>query len=137
MQGYIRFKDEAISLRRRGRTYTEIQELLGIKVPPSTLCTWFKQLKLSPQERERILLRGKERIRNGSAKASATRKLAKEKRLKNIYHNNAYLKDLLEDKDIAKMVLVMLYLCEGSKHRSAVNAARIKTLKHWSPFGQQ
>jgi transposase-like protein len=117
MQGYIQFKDEAISLRRQGKTYTEIQELLGVKVPPSTLYTWFKQLQISHQESEHILLHGKERIRNGSVKASATRKLAKKNQLEIIRQENFYLKKALNDNYIAEISLVMLYLCEGSKSK--------------------
>jgi len=119
MQGYIQYRDKAIALRRSGRTYTEIQELLDVKVPPSTLCTWFKQLQLSHQERENILSRGKERIRSGSIKASATRKLAKKNRLEIVHRENFYLKNVLDNNDIAKIGLVMLYLCEGSKHQNA------------------
>ena len=116
MQGYIRYKDKAITLRQSGKTYTEIQELLIVKIPPSTLCTWFHQTQFSSQEKKRILLHSKERIRNGNTKANATRKLAKEKRLKNIYDDNIYLKDLLDNTDIAKIGLSILYLGEGSKH---------------------
>jgi len=76
MQGYIQYKDRALALRQSGKTYTEIQEVLKINIPPGTLCAWFRQVHFSPQEKARIFLRGKERIRNGSAKASVTRKLA-------------------------------------------------------------
>jgi len=119
MQSYIQFIDKAMALRRQGRTYSEIQELLTVKVPPSTLSTWFKQLQLSHQEKDLISFHGKERIRNGSIKASATRKLAKKKRLEIIYKENLYLKEALDDNEVAKITLVMLYLCEGSKHQSA------------------
>ena len=98
-------------LRRGGKTYAQIREMLRAKIPPSTLCTWFKQINFSAQE--------KERIKNGIANASATRKLAREKRLKNICNDNIHLKDLLNNKDVAKICLIMLYLCEGSKHQNA------------------
>jgi hypothetical protein len=97
-------------------TYTEIQKMLNANIPPSTLCDWFKQIQFSSQEKEKILLRGKERIRNGNIKASATRKLAKKSRLQNIYTDNAYLKKILDDKNAAKVGLAILYLGEGSKH---------------------
>jgi len=74
MQSCIRFKDEAMALLQRGKTYTEIQEILGVAVPPSTLCTWFKELTLSPQEQECIILHGKEKIRNGSIKAAPSKR---------------------------------------------------------------
>jgi hypothetical protein len=115
MRGYIEYKDRAIALRRSGKTYTEIQDYLKINVPPSTLCVWFKQISFSPEEKERIALRGKERIRTGSVKASVNRKLIKEKHLKDICNDNAYLKDLLDNKDVAKICIAILYLGEGSK----------------------
>jgi hypothetical protein len=119
MRSYIQYKDDAIQLRRNGRTYTEIQDILNSPIPPSTLCTWFKRVAFSPQEQEGILLRGKERIRNGSVKASATRKLAKKYRLEIIRQNNLYLRKVLRDRSVAKISLVMLYLCEGSKQQNA------------------
>jgi hypothetical protein len=90
MSSYLQFKGDAIRLRRNGSAYTEIQGVLNSPIPPSTLCTWFKQVEFSSQEKEHILLRGKERIRNGSVKASATRKLAKKNRLE-IIHQKIFI----------------------------------------------
>ena len=116
MRSYIQFKDKAIALRRSGKTYTEIQSLLGVEIPSSTLCTWFGKTLFSLREQERIFLNGKERIRAGKVKAIETMALRKKARFENVYNKNLYLKDLLgKNKDIAKIGLAMLYLCEGSK----------------------
>jgi len=116
MQGYIQFKDRAIALRRSGKTYTEIQETLKVNIPPSTLCIWFKQVNFSSQEKEKIFLHGKEKISNGSIKAKATKALKKENYMEKIRHENIFLKELLNDKNVAKISLAILYLGEGSKH---------------------
>lgn len=117
MRSYIQFKDQAIALRKSGKTYTEIQELLNVTIPPSTLCTWFQKILFSEEENALIARRGNERIRAGVIKAAATKTLKRQKRDEELFHRNLYLRDFLDDKNVAKLGLVMLYLCEGSKHQ--------------------
>lgn len=119
MKSYVHLKDSAVSLRRNGKTYTEIQEILGIKIPPSTLCTWFHNTTFSEEERARIVISGKERIRAGHLKTITIKALKRRQRDGELFLQNIYLKDILKYKDVAKISLAMLYLCEGSKHRSA------------------
>jgi hypothetical protein len=117
MRAYRKFKSQAIVLRRSGKTYTEIQEILKSPIPPSTLSDWFKDAEFSPEEDERILLHGKERIRQGSKKAVLIKKVKNIAYFKSIQEQFIYLKEFLNDKDIAKISLAVLYLAEGSKHR--------------------
>jgi hypothetical protein len=119
MRSYIQFKERAIALRRDGKTYTEIQSLIGVNIPPSTLCTWFGKTLFSSREKERIFLNGKERIRTGVVKAAETKILHRREHFENIRLSNLYLKDVFSDKDVAKVGLTMLYLCEGSKRRKS------------------
>lgn len=112
---YIKFKVQAIALRRGGQTYTEIQETLKLPISSSTLSDWFKYAEFSSDERELIALHGKERIQNGSIKTASIKKAKRDAYFQSIHDDFFYLKDFLENKEIAKLGLVMLYLCEGSK----------------------
>jgi hypothetical protein len=71
------------------------------------------------KKKKKYYFAAKKELKNGSIKASATRKLAKKNRLEVIQRENFYLKKALTYNDIAKINLVMLYLCEGSKHQNA------------------
>lgn len=117
MRSYIQYKNRAIELRRQGKTYTEIQEMLSIKIPASTLSTWLRAISFSREELANIQRRGAERIRQGKINALATIKLKREKYFEKIYWQLASLGKLLQYKDIAKVALMMLYWCEGFKHR--------------------
>lgn len=114
---YQRYKEPAIALRRTGKTYTQIQEHFDVKIPPSTLSTWFQDANFSSKEIEIIVTNGKNRIRNGHQKSLVTKQIAREKRFQEIRNRLAPLVNELENKDIAKIVLITLYWCEGSKNR--------------------
>jgi hypothetical protein len=54
-------KDIAISLRKSGKTYGEVIEIL--KVPKSTVCSWLKGVSLSDPLKKQILERSREKWR--------------------------------------------------------------------------
>lgn len=116
MRTYHKLKNQAIVLRRTGKTYTEIQEMLKSPIPPSTLSDWFKHTEFSLEEKALILENGKERIRMGNSKTVFKKRIKKLAYIKSTQKHFTYLKDLLDNKDIAKISLVILYLAEGSKH---------------------
>jgi len=90
--------------------------MLASPIPSSTLSNWFKHISFSTKEMDRILLNGKSRIRQGNGKTLLKRRIKKAAYIKSTQEHFAYLKDLLDDKDIAKISLAILYLTEGSKH---------------------
>lgn len=49
----LEIKNRAISLRRRGKTYSEIQKILG-PLPKSTLSGWLKKVELTKSQKKRI-----------------------------------------------------------------------------------
>lgn len=108
-------KQKAISLRKSGKTYSEIIQRLNFIVPKSTLSGWFKNIKLSETQNKRI----KEKILKGWAKARRvaieTNKIKRERYLKGVEERILHLTDKLKNKDTAKIALAMLYLGEGSK----------------------
>ena len=108
-------KEEVIKLRKQGKTYSEIKKNFRINTPKSTLCHWCKNVKLSKESQNRIqkiIFNNREKAR---ATALAVNKAKREEYLKSIFQRNGHLKMMLKNKDIAKVVLSILYLCEGSK----------------------
>lgn len=108
-------KEKAIKLRKRGKTYLEIQKNLKAAIPKSTLFYWCRNIKLSQKYKNRI----KKLILNNLYKARHlalnANQIKRERYLKSITDRNKYLAMSLRDKDIAKVALAMLYLGEGSK----------------------
>ena len=49
-----KIREQAIGLRVQGKTYPQIQEALGIKIPKGNLFYWFKKIKLTPEQAEKI-----------------------------------------------------------------------------------
>ena len=95
-------KNRAIALRREGLSYSEIQKHLS--VPKSSLSYWFRTVRLTAPQRERLLVRRKDALRSGAEKKKTrTRKLIDEIR-------NSSAKDI---KEISRRALwlrgIMLY----------------------------
>lgn len=108
-------KLEAVKLRKEGKTYGEIQNILNVKIPKSTLSNWCKDISLSFQHKLRIDKCILESAKKGRAIALAVNRARREDYLKSIEKRVSYLGRLMKDKDIAKISLAMLYLGEGSK----------------------
>lgn len=117
-QRYSHLKSEAISLRKQGKMYSEIQEILNEKVPKSTLSLWFKEVKFSKAQNEVL----KRRIENKLIESrKIAHKIIRERRneyLKQVEARVSHLKNVIKNKDTAKIALAMLYLGEGSKNRN-------------------
>ncbi len=112
---YYSFKEKTISLRKSGKTYSEIREILNASIPKSTLSCWCKNINLSESQKNRI----KQKIcRNAERGRKIALKINKEKRLiyfKNVEKRILHLSNKIKDKDTAKIALAMLYLGEGNK----------------------
>ncbi len=111
-------REKSIELRKKGKTYSEIQKELGIKIPKSTLSCWCKNAELPFEYQEKIkkiVLENREKSR---AVALIVKKAKRDKFLKGLLDNNLYLVDKLQDKDFLKIILAMIYYCEGSKWKS-------------------
>lgn len=106
----MRFKDKiaAISLRKKGKSYGEISEKLGM--PKSTLSGWLKNIELAPQQKKRIMtkrqLAGYKGAKMNQRYADKRRKMIIEKAKKEVeelINNPLFLAGL------------MLYWAEGNK----------------------
>ncbi|MBP9686259.1 MAG: hypothetical protein KBD66_00485 [Candidatus Doudnabacteria bacterium] len=109
----LKLKQKAISLRKLGKTYAEIQTTLG-SIPKGTLSTWLKSVELSTIQKKRIL----ERMKIGAAKGRQkggwrNRELSLE-RIENI-KQSAIMNFGLLSHDPLFIMGVTLYWAEGSK----------------------
>lgn len=114
-KSYVQFKNRAIALRHEGKTYGDIRTILGVKIPKSTLSTWLSQTSLTDIEKKKMETRRRIKIHDGRMKALAVMRLQKAKKLQEMQNRYVHLKKLLEDGDIAKISLALLYWCEGTK----------------------
>ena len=110
-------KKRAIELRRLGKSYGEINNFLNAKIPKSTLSHWFRNIYLSEKQKNRINLLTLDRINTARVKAIAVNKAKRNNYLKHIREKVVHLPIFLNNKDVAKTALGMLYLGEGSKTR--------------------
>lgn len=113
----IHLRTKAINLRKQGMTYSQILISLSEPVTKSTLSYWLKSIKLTNQQNQRIKLVN---LKNLGYAREAARKIQSEKRNRNLIETRnefASLRPLLENQKIAKIALIMLYLCEGSLTR--------------------
>lgn len=108
-------REKVRKLRSAGKLYSEIRQILKLKVTKSTLSTWCKGLKLSEQTQVRMREKVIETLIGARVRARKTIAFKRENYLKEIYKNNSFLVKSLEDNGVAKIALAMLYLGEGSK----------------------
>jgi hypothetical protein len=111
-------KEKSIELRKQGKTYSEIQKELGVRIVKSTLSYWCKDVELPPEYQEKIEKIVLNNLKKSRAVAWVVKKEKRNKFLKGLLDNNLYLIDKLQDKDFLKIILAMIYYCEGSKWKS-------------------
>ena len=116
-------KEQALVLRKRGMTYPEISRHLGQRVPKGTLSGWFKELKLTLKQKNKLDENIAKKLK--LAQVNGLQALAKRR---NIYlrgilsDSQSYIKNL--DHTTQKLILSILYLGEGAKYRGT-NSLRL------------
>ena len=108
-------REEAMNLRKLGRSYADISSTLNSKIPKNTLSYWFQGLDLSDEQRRQMKERADQRLKMARQLALAANKSKREVYLNSMRVRISYLGGLLDNYDIAKIALTMLYLGEGSK----------------------
>lgn len=112
-------KSKVKQLRGTGKTYLEIQKIVGQDIPKSTLSYWCKNIPLPLGFQRRIKEYSKFNLGKARTIALAVIKAKREDFLKNLQRKNLYLvKKANKDKNIQKIILSILYYCEGAKWRS-------------------
>lgn len=113
-----KIKKAAIELRKKGETFSEIQNSLHIKIPKSTLSYWCKKVVLPYHYYDKIELLNIKNRKKGRLKAVISNRNKFQKLIENINKSNGHIVEKIKDKDILKMLLAMLYLGEGAKWKS-------------------
>lgn len=112
---WYELKSKAIKLRQKGTSLREVEKIL--KIPKSTLSGWFKNIKLTQKQQEKL----KSNVLRVLAKArrEAVKWHNKQKELRLIFAENQAKEVLsklnIEDVSIMELALSMLYLGEGAK----------------------
>ncbi len=112
---FYSFKDKAIELRKLGKSYGEIIQIVNQNIPKSTLSTWFDSVYFTIEQKKKINTSIKKNSSKGMKIARIVNKAKREKYLQSILLRNQHLSSILNDINVAKVVLSILYLAEGAK----------------------
>lgn len=111
------FRQQAVDLRRQGKTYSEIMLLIP-KVSKSTLSYWLGELDLSENQRKRLFRNVAHKLIRARAQAVLARRIKRQEYFLNIEDKNRHFVKMMEKNLMAsKLVLSALHLGEGSKNR--------------------
>ena len=102
-------------MRKRGKTYGDIQKDLNRNISKSTLSYWCKNIVLTEKQNDRIRKIVEKNVARGREKALEVNRLKRESYLKSVENRVAYLGEFINNKEVAKVALAMIYLGEGSK----------------------
>lgn len=106
---------KAIFLRKKGKMYSEILDILGISIPKSTLSGWCKDISLPFGFEKRVKDYNKFHLIKARKIALIKKAEKRSKYLDEIKKRNLHLLELLKNRDVAKIAVAMLYLGEGRK----------------------
>ena len=112
----LKLKEKATKLREKGKTYLEIQKILKVLIPKSTLSYWCHSIPLPLDYQRRIQDYNKFNLSKARKIALGVIKAKREKYLQSVAGRNKHLVTALKNKDTAKIVLAVLYLGEGAKN---------------------
>ena len=114
-----KLKNQVIALRQREKTYSEIQKILGKKIPKSTLSCWCRGLEMSKKFKDKIKQKNRQNLEYGRFLAIKAKQEKKDKFLQNIRQQTPLFQQVLANPAAAKLTLAVLYACEGSRRRRA------------------
>ncbi len=112
---YINFKLAAISLRKSGHTYGEIKKALDADIPKSTLFCWLHKINLTDTATSRLKSAAENNIKKAHLLALKSNKEKRTTHLAKIATSIEHLKKIKRDRNVAKIILAVLYLGEGGK----------------------
>lgn len=114
-------RERAKILRANGKTYSEIQSLLGIKIPKSTLSYWCQSVQMPKEHRERITRLSEKNLRIGRRRSLERWKKVRQARESTFKNSNSKLFNTYDtNAETRKIALAMLYVAEGHKNRSSI-----------------
>lgn len=110
-------KERAITLRRKGYTYSEINRVLKTSISKSTLSSWLKDVYLTPKQKHKLESNIFIKLKTSQEKALRINKIRRTKYLNGLRSKNLPLLKRLDIQN-QKLLLSILYLGEGSKTKS-------------------
>ncbi|MDP3901197.1 MAG: hypothetical protein Q8Q38_02570 [bacterium] len=112
---WYELKEAAVGLRKRGLSIGKIERRLGI--PRSTLSGWFKNIELSPPQKEKLQRDWKNALVKARKKASVWHSAQKQKRLEHAENEARQTLRNIEasNPSTLELALSLLYFGEGSK----------------------
>lgn len=112
---WYELKGEAVKLRKKGLSIRKIEFRLSI--PRSTLSGWFRNIELTPEQKEKLRRSHRDALTKSRKKAVLWHNQQKEKRLQKA--KEEALKTLenidFNNPNITELALAFLYLGEGKK----------------------
>ncbi len=111
---WFELKNEAISLRKKGLAIRYIENKLGI--PRSTLSGWFKNIKLSEEQQQKLTEDWKNGLTTARKKA-ATWHIEDGNRRRKIIRQEveSFTSNIKIGKEMGELILATFYLAEGGK----------------------
>lgn len=107
-------KKQAIHLRKKGYSYSEITEEL--KIPKATLSNWVSNIKLTKLQKKKIRNRWLKKLEKAREKAAEAHREEKKERLAKIDKEAKQFVDKIKvNKKMLRVFLVALYLADGTK----------------------
>lgn len=109
-------KNRVQKLRQQGKTYGEIQTILGKRIPKSTLSYWCRHTPLPLSYQSKISHLNTKNLNKGRLIAVEINKIKRQELLNQITDTNKPISTQITDPNIAKIALSMLCLGEASKY---------------------
>lgn len=113
-------RQRAVALRKQGRTYGEISNILG-KIPKGTLSSWLHDVHIplrGQRRRNRAVAR---QLGHARQKAILVKSKLRREYFDVLKAKNMHLMMHLGNKEIAKLLLAMLYAAEGAKGKKTAS----------------
>jgi len=107
-------KKVAISLRKQGKTYREINSSLGEKIPKSTLSFWLSKIRLKKVQKERIIKLQEKNLSTAQKAAAEIGAQAFKNRFDELKKSKRAAVKQLANRETAKLILAALFLRTGS-----------------------
>lgn len=114
---WYELKNDALGLRKKGLSIGRIERQLGI--PRSTLSGWFKNIELSQQQKERLVIDSKKALVEARKKAAIWHNDQKKSRLTEAKRQASKTLESIDivNKEILELALAILYMGEGTKKK--------------------
>lgn len=108
-------KSKIIILRKKGKTFSEINSILGLKLAKSTISYICRNIVLPDWYNDKVQVISSLNLKRARETAFILQKNMKAQKVSNIDEKVHHLIPFLGNNNVAKIVLSVLYAAEGSK----------------------